>query len=110
MTLLKDVSGGQGVGTAWRQFDGTLPAQAGKFYHKIDSSNLTMPDKGFFYEAGWSLVMAFFSTGRLAVVDGRGKLYYNAQEDKTSFSGVVITLEEEDGNAAPGKHILEGNF
>ena len=104
MTLLKDVSGGQAVGTAWRQYDGV------KFYHKIDANNLTAPDKGFFYE-GWLVgESGFFSTGRLAVVSGRGTLYYTASEDKTGFSGVVVTLEEEDGNAAPGKHILEGNF
>ena len=44
MTLLKDVSGGQAVGTAWRQYDGT------KFYYKIDANNLTALDKGFFFE------------------------------------------------------------
>ena len=104
MTLLKDVSGGQAVGTAWRQYDGA------KFYHKIDTNNLTMPDKGFFYE-GWLVgESGFFSTGRLAVVSGRGMLYYTAAEDKTGFGGVVVTLEEEDGNAAPGKQILEANF
>jgi len=106
MTLLKDVSGpaGAGVGTAWRQYDGA------KFYHKIDANNLTEPEKGFFYE-GWLVGdSGFFSTGRLAVVSGRGTLYYTASEDKTGFSGVVITLEEEDGNAAPGKHVLEANF
>lgn len=104
MTLLKDVSGGQAVGTAWRQYDST------KFYHKIDLSNLTAPDKGFFYE-GWLVgESGFFSTGRLAVVSGRGMLYYTVAEDKTDFRGVVVTLEEEDGNPAPGKHVLEANF
>lgn len=104
MTLLKDVSGGQAVGTAWRQYDGT------KFYHKIDLSNLTAPDKGFFYE-GWLVSEAgFFSTGRLGVVDGRGKLYFSADEDKTDFRGVVVTLEPEDGNETPDKHVLEGSF
>lgn len=104
MTLLKDVSGGQAVGTAWRQYDGA------KFYHKINANSLTMPDKGFFYE-GWLVGSSgFFSTGRLAVVSGLSLLYYTVAEDKTGFSGVVITLEEEDGNAAPAKHILEANF
>lgn len=104
MTLLKDVAGSQAVGTAWRQYDGV------KFYHKIDANNLTEPDKGFFYE-GWLVGEAgFFSAGRLGVVDGRGKLYFSAEEDKTGFRGVVVTLEPEDGNDAPDKHILEGNF
>lgn len=106
MTLLKDVSGlaGAGVGTAWRQYDGT------KFYHKIDANNLTMPDKGFFYE-GWLVGSSgFFSTGRLAVISGRGTLYYSTESDQTGFRGVVVTLEEEDGNPAPADHILEGSF
>jgi len=104
MTLLKDVAGGQAVGTAWRQYDGL------KFYHKIDANNLTEPEKGFFYE-GWLVGEAgFFSTGRLGIVDGRGKLYFAADEDKTGFRGAVVTLEPEDGNEAPDKHILEGSF
>ncbi len=104
MTLLKDVAGGQAVGTAWRQYDGV------KFYHKIDANNLASPDKGFFYE-GWLVGDAgFFSTGRLAAVDGRGLLYYTVPEDKSGFRGVVVTLEPEDGNEAPDKHILEGSF
>jgi hypothetical protein len=104
MTLLKDVTGGQGVGTAWRQYDGT------KFYHKVDANNLPGLDKGFYYE-GWLVgESGFFSTGRMAVDSGRGKLYYTSSEDKTIFRGVVITLEAEDGNEAPDKHILEGSF
>lgn len=104
MTLLKDVVGDQAVGTAWRQYDGT------KFYHKVDVSNLPAADKGFYYE-GWLVGEAgFFSTGRVAVEAGRGMLYYSAAEDQTGFRGVVITLEAEDGNASPDKHVLEGSF
>lgn len=104
MTLLKDVSGGQAVGTAWRQYDGT------RFYHKIDANNLPALEKGFYYE-GWLVgESGFFSSGRLAVVSGRGMLYYSAEEDKTGFRGVVVTLEAEDGNPAPDKHVLEGSF
>ena len=104
MTLLKEVAGSQAVGTAWRQYDGV------KFYHKIDANNLTEPEKGFFYEAWLVGGDGFFSTGRLAIADGRGKLYFAAEEDKTGFRGVVVTLEPEDGNDAPDKHILEGSF
>ena len=104
MTVLKDVSGGQGVGTAWRHWDGS------KFYHKAQADNLPALEKGFFYE-GWLVGEAgFFSTGRMAVVSGKGSLYYTTGEDKTEFGGVVITLEAEDGDPKPDKHILEGNF
>lgn len=104
MTLLKDVSGGQAVGTAWRQYDGT------RFYHKIDANNLPASEKGFFYEAWLVGDNGFFSTGRLAVVSGRGMLYYSTVADQTDFRGVVVTMEAEDDNAAPDRHILEGSF
>lgn len=104
MTLLKDVSGGQAVGTAWRQYDGS------RYYHKVEVNNLPATEKGFYYE-GWLVGEAgFFSTGRVAVTAGRGTLYYASVEDKTAFSGVVITVEPEDGSEVPDKHILEGSF
>jgi len=104
MVVLKDVVGGQAVGTAWRQFDGE------KFFHKVEANGLTALEKGFFYE-GWLVGEdGFFSTGRLGEIDGQGSLYYKADEDKSGFEGVVITLEPEDGDSAPAEHILEGNF
>lgn len=104
MTLLKDVVGGQGIGTAWRQYDGS------QYYHKIEASNLTPLDKGYFYE-GWLVGEdGFFSTGRMALDDSKGELFYSTEEDKTEFRGVVVTLEAEDGNSAPDKHVLEGSF
>jgi len=104
MTLLSDVTGSASVGTAWRAL------VEGKFYHKVEASALPALEKGFFYE-GWLVGPdGFFSTGRMAVIEGSGKLYYQADEDKSSFTGVVITLEPEDGNAGPDKHVLEGSF
>lgn len=104
MTMLKDVSGNQAVGTGWRHFDGT------NFALKVEVSNLPAIEKGFYYE-GW-LVSAkgFFSIGRMASGEGQGKLYYQTKEDKSEFRGVVVTLEPEDGNAVPDKHIVEGSF
>ena len=103
MTMLKDVSGGQAVGTAWRQFDK-------KFYFKIEVNRLPALEKGFYYE-GWLVgEPGFFSLGRMAAEAGVGKLYYSSNQDKSQFKGVVVTLEPEDGNPAPDKHILEGNF
>lgn len=104
MTMLKDVSGGQAVGTAWRH------ASEKKFALKVEASKLAGLDKGFFYE-GWLVSdKGFFSTGRMAEVNGEGKLYYQADEDKSEFKGVVITREPEDGDPAPAAHVLEGNF
>lgn len=104
MTVLKDVSGGQAVGTTWRLFDGQ------KFYHKVEASGLASLDKGYFYE-GWLVSKeGFFSTGRLGEMDGSGKLHYTAEGDKTSFTGVVITKEPEDGDKTPAEHVLEGSF
>lgn len=103
MTMLKDVSGGQSVGTAWRQFDK-------KFYFKIEVNRLPALEKGFYYE-GWLVSdQGFFSLGRMAVDAGVGKLYYLNDQDKRTFKGVVVTLESEDGNPLPDKHVLEGNF
>ncbi len=104
MTVLKDVSGGQAVGTAWRLFDGS------KFYHKIEATNLAGVDKGYYYE-GWLVGdNGFFSTGRMSLEGTKAYLYFTSDEDKSAFRGVVVSLETEDGNPAPGKHILEGSF
>lgn len=104
MTVLKDVAQGQAVGTGWRHVDES------EFVHKVEASGLVETDKGFFYE-GWLVGKdGFFSTGRMAVVNGKGSLYYTADEDKSEFTGVVITLEPEDGDESPDKHILEGSF
>lgn len=104
MTLLKNVNNGQAVGTAWRNFDGL------KFYHKVDASGLSAIEKGYFYE-GWLVTdNGFFSTGRMAIINSQGQLYYISDSDKSNYRGIVITLEAEDGNPAPDKHILEGSF
>ena len=104
MTLLSDVIGGASVGTAWRAL------AEGKFYHKVEASGLPALEKGFFYE-GWLVGPdGFFSTGRVEVINGSGRLYYTDSQDKTAFTGVVITLEPEDGDSSPDKHILEGSF
>ncbi len=101
---LTQVTGGQASGTARRRYDD-------KFYLKVIASGLPALEKGFFYE-GWLVGEdGFFSTGRMAVfADGRAELYYTAQEDKSDFSSVVITLEPEDGDPAPADHVIEGSF
>jgi len=104
MTVLEDVTGGQAIGTAWRQFSDN------KFFHKVEVSGLLALEKGFFYE-GWLVGdEGFFSTGRIGEETGKGVLYYKTDEDKSDFRGVVITLESEDGDSAPAEHVLEGSF
>ena len=104
MTVLEDVTGGQAIGTAWRQFSDN------KFFHKVEVSGLLALEKGFFYE-GWLVGdEGFFSTGRIGEETGKGVLYYKTDEDKSDFRGVVITLESEDGDLAPAEHVLEGSF
>jgi hypothetical protein len=101
MTVLKDVTGGQAVGTAWRQYDDE------EFSHKVETSGLAALEKGFYYEAWLVGDEGFFSTGRIGEI---GTLYYKAEEDKSEFVGVVVTLEPEDGDSAPAEHVLEGSF
>lgn len=104
-SVLKDVRGGQAFGTAYRLLS------TGSFYHKAVLSSLPALEKGFFLE-GWLVNPsgAYFSTGRVIPEGEKGVLYYFAQEDKSAYNTVVITLEPEDGNPAPAKHILEGQF
>ncbi|MEA3355711.1 MAG: hypothetical protein U9Q63_04500 [Patescibacteria group bacterium] len=104
MTLLKDISGGQAVGTAWRHFDGE------EFSFKVEVSELTKVEKGFYYEVWMVGKDGFFSVGRVGDMTGFGKLYFTDKEDKSEFRGVVVTLEQEDGDETPDKHILEGSF
>ena len=104
MTVLRDVSGRQSAGTAWRNYDGE------QFSHKLEAIGLEFLEKGFYYE-GWLVGdEGFFSTGRMAVVEGKGKLYFTSDVDKMEFRGAVVTLEPEDGDTAPAEHILEGSF
>lgn len=104
-TILQDVLKGSSFGTAYRVY------KDGKFYHKAVLKDLPYPEKGFFYE-GWLVDPSgnYFSTGRVLPEETQGLLYYQSPEDKTGFTQVVITLEAEDSNPAPDKHVLEGKF
>lgn len=104
-TILKDVSGGKAYGTAYRL------DKENHFYHKAVLRDLPSPEKGFFFE-GWLVDPAgkYFSTGRVIPEETQGLLYYQSDKDETAYNQVVITLEPEDDNPAPDKHILEGKF
>ncbi|MEK7094588.1 MAG: anti-sigma factor [Patescibacteria group bacterium] len=103
--ILASETGRQGSGTATSSF------LDGEFQH-IVVSNLPDPGAGYFYEV-WlirSKPFDFFSTGRLIqhADDLKWYLIYSGKEDKTDFLKVVVTIEKDDRNAAPGEHILEG--
>jgi hypothetical protein len=104
-TVLKDVSGGQAYGTAYRL------NQNGVFYHKAVLKDLPGLEKGYFLE-GWLVDPSgsYFSTGRVIPEGTQGVLYYQADKDQSDYNKVVISLEPEDNNPAPAKHLLGGEF
>jgi hypothetical protein len=107
---IKDVTGGDVTGKAW------IVVRDGETFHKVEVSikkDLPIPENGDFYE-GWLVkktpTLDFFSTGEMIKDSETGKwiLNYETEGDKSDYSEVVITLESDDDNPAPAKHILEG--
>jgi len=93
--------------------DAKLAVSEGKTYHRADAKNLPALESDDFYE-GW-LVKApgkFFSTGVLDYnpETGKGDLEFITSGDKSAYRLVVITLEPNDGDPEPAKHVLEGTF
>ena len=83
----------------------------GRFVHTI-SVNINIAPDGYFYE-GW-LVNGeeVISTGRLTnnFGDTRYALQFEADEDLTGYTKVIITLEKDDGNIAPDVRVAEGEL
>jgi hypothetical protein len=103
---LEDVSGGNSTGQAW------IVINDGKIYHQVIAQDLPELTDEYFYE-GWLVREKpspdFFSTGKM-VFDEQSKVWilnYETTDDKSDYSKVVITLEPDDDNPAPAKHILE---
>ena len=103
--ILKDVSGGNSYGSASRLYKNSL------FSFKAVLKDLPSPEKGFYFE-GWLVDPSakYFSLGRVNPEKTQGTLYYQSSTDETAYNQVVVTLEPEDDNPAPGKHIQEGKF
>lgn len=106
--LLEDVTGGDTMAIATREYEGGL------FSHTV-LADLSDPLPGTFYE-GWLVIgepgdanFHFISTGKMRVAKGGYLLEFESSTDYSDHLGVVITLEEV-FDATPEKHILEGSF
>ena len=104
--LLKDISGGDGFGTAERSYS------ADKFNFKIITS-LVPPPENYFYES-WlirDVPYSLVSLGRMNQDEsGNYFLEFSGLDEFQNYSKVAITLEPDDANPQPGTYILEGNF
>ncbi|MEX0910428.1 MAG: anti-sigma factor [Candidatus Paceibacterota bacterium] len=86
-----------------------------KTYHQVVAQNMPVLTGGDFYE-GWLVKDPasgqFFSTGEM-IYDADTKqadLNFVIDGDKSDYRFVVITLEPNDGDPAPAKHIIEERF
>lgn len=106
-TPLIGIADSHGSGVATSQF------VRGAFQHVVVAT-LSSPPEGYAYE-GWlirSKPFDFFSTGRLIqhADDLKWYLLWELNEDRSDYKKVVVTLEPNDNNPAPGDHVLEGVF
>jgi hypothetical protein len=105
MVILEDQTGAGMAGEAKRAFSD------GKFYFRMETSGLMLPEKGYFYEGWLQQESNYLSLGRMEVsAAGTGRLYYTASEDKSLYDQVLLTLEPEDGNQAPAKVMMWAIF
>ncbi len=104
---LADVTGGGSFGLAHSRFaNGTYTLVS------IMGGLLPVSDNAF-YE-GWLVKRGdtprMISIGPVVTLDERAFSILTANEDLTSFDFFVLTLETNDANPKPGKHILEGTL
>ena len=107
--ILKDSDNFGATGTAW------LGVYNGKTYHRILTKNMPALSGNNFYE-GWlvrtGLNFSVFSTGRLKYdpITKEANLDFIAGGDKSDHRFVVVTVEPDDGNPKPDKHVVEASF
>lgn len=107
---LKDLSGGQGVGRAWRLDDGQ------KFIHKVFAEKLAQLPPGYFY-AGWLVKgdpqagYGFISTGRMKAGEEPGvyNLYFESTSAYAEYVEAVVTREAVD-DGQPETWVMAGSF
>ena len=104
---LADVTGGGSFGLAFSTFEKssyTLVAKMG---------NLPELSEGSHYE-GWIVKrgneMRVMSVGEAKQNEDQFMIVFKSQEDLTTYDFFVLTLELDEINLAPAKHILEGTF
>lgn len=99
---LTDVSGGQGMGEAFRTF------QNGKFSLTV-IVNLPSPKAGYFYQSWMVQGDSYLSLGKMAVSKGGYISEFGSAKDYTGYTKIVVT-QEKVLNSTPETHILEGSF
>lgn len=73
-------------------------------------ANLREPINGDYYE-GWLVrkdPFGFVSTGKIEKIGGEYINLYKSNMDLRDYNLYVVTMEENNGNSASAKHILEG--
>ncbi len=104
--LLSDVTGGTASGSA------NSGAKNGAFYMEASFTSLPALSPGYFYE-GWlvqSNPFHFISTGEISYDLTKPSNIFSAKEDYGNYTQYVLTLEPDDGDPRPAKHILEGEL
>jgi len=101
---LTDVSGGSSSGTARANYS------EGNYTLLASFQSLPEPDGTDFYE-GWVVrksPLSIISTGKAELDQGGYLNVYMSGQDLTDHDFYVLTLEPDDGDPAPAKHIVEG--
>ena len=84
----------------------------GTYLHTMQL-NIELPTDGFFYE-GWLIAenKKPVSIGHLRSIVGdvRHQLEFESDQDLREYTGVLVTLESDDGNPAPAEHVAEGKM
>lgn len=96
-------------GTPWNGVAQAHYFSDGRYLHTAQL-NIEPAGDGYFYE-GWIVKGAeLVSTGHLTspFADTRHSLRFEDDADYRNYLKVVITLEPDDGNPAPAKHVAEG--
>ncbi len=103
---LSDVTGGDAAGIVKTGYDN------GSFNLSASFAGLSEPQDGNYYE-GWLIrtePFSFISTGRVEKLGGVYNNLYKSEKDLMNYDFYVLTIEADDGDPAPGVHILEGSL
>lgn len=101
---LADVVGGSVIGLVKANF------QDNEYNLYSSLAGMIEPINGDYYE-GWLVrkePFGFVSTGKLEKIGGEYVNLYKTSTDLRDYNLYVVTMEQNDGNPAPAKHILEG--